>query len=613
MKQFLSNLWGKALAHKFIATLGAVIVIGGGYYLASRNTAATETHYFLGTVGKGTIVTSVSGTGQVSVLNQLDIKPQVSGNVVAINAVQGRSIRSGSVMVRLDDTQAQKAVRDAEANLKSSQLSLEKLQEAIDPSTLTQSQNDLAQAKQTVQAAQDNLTKDYDTAFNVVSNAFIDMPTIVNGLQGILNSTTVNGNSGNAYAYADMIRISVPDVDRFRDGALDSYQKALAAYTRNLNDYKNASRFSDHKTIDGLASETFDTMKLLAEAVKDTKNFLDLVSNTLTQQSGSGTTKIPAILTTHESSLQSYTGTANTDLANLLSAQSTTQSDTAAIASGNLSITQKTQSLAKLQAGADPIDIQSTQLAVEQKQNALQDARQNLSYYSIRAPFDGVVAAINVKTGDPASPGSAVATIIAPKQIANVSLNEVDVAKVQLGGKATLTFSAFPDITMTGTVTQIDTIGTVSQGVVDYNVQLTFDTQNNQIKPGMSVSAAIITATHQDVLVVTPASAVKSQGGSHYVQVLDGVTAAEASAAGNTGILSPTVPHNQTVEIGLSSDSGTEITSGLSEGDVIVTRMVTAAPNTATAPGTAAAAGGLRIPGLTGGGAFRGGAGGAGR
>jgi HlyD family secretion protein len=613
MKQFFGNLWQRALAHKIISSLLAILVVWGGYYLLTRNPAATETRYFLAAVQKGAVVTSVSGTGQVSVLNQLDIKPQVSGNVVAINAVQGRAVQSGNLIIRLDDTAAQKAVRDAEANLKSGQLALEKLQETTDPSTLTQSQNDLAQAKQTVQVAEDSLTKDYGTAFNTLSNSFIDLPNIVNGLQSVLNGSTVNGNSGNAYAYADMVRTFDPTVDQFRDGALDSYQKALAAYNQNLIDYKNASRDSDHATIDSLSTETYNTMKLLAEAVKDAKNFLDLVSNTLTIQSTNGTTKVPAILATHESSLQSYTGTVDTDLTNILNAQSATQSDAAAITSGNLAITEKTQSLAKLQSGADPIDIQSAQLAIQQKQNALLDAQQNLAYYSVRAPFDGVVAAIDVKVGDPASPGSPVATIIAPKQIANISLNEVDVAKVKMGGKATLTFSAFPDITMTGTVTQIDTLGTASQGVVDYNVQITFDTNNDQIKPGMSVTAAIITETHLDVLVVIPASAVRAQGSSRYVQVLDGVTAAQVSAAGSAGVLSATSPRNQPVEVGLSSDSAVEITSGLAEGDLFVTRMVTAAAQTA-ATQSAAAAGGLRIPGLTGGGgggAFRGAAGAA--
>ena len=60
---------------------------------------------------------------------------------------------------------------------------------------------------------------------------------------------------------------------------------------------------------------------------------------------------------------------------------------------------------------------------------------------------------------------------------------------------------------------QIDAIGTVSQGVVSYNVQITFDTQDSRIKPGMSASVNIITNTQQNVLTV-PNSAVKTKKGT---------------------------------------------------------------------------------------------------
>ena len=95
---------------------------------------------------------------------------------------------------------------------------------------------------------------------------------------------------------------------------------------------------------------------------------------------------------------------------------------------------------------------------------------------------------------------------------------------------------------------EIDTIGTVSQGVVTYNVKIGFDTQDERVKPGMSVSTDIITDVRQDVLMV-PNSAIKS---SSYV---------EALANGQ--------PVREPVEIGLSNNTMTEIISGLNEGDKI--------------------------------------------
>jgi hypothetical protein len=172
------------------------------------------------------------------------------------------------------------------------------------------------------------------------------------------------------------------------------------------------------------------------------------------------------------------------------------------------------------------------------------------------------------------------ATIITTKELAVVSLSEVDVAKISLGEKATLTFDAIPNLTIAGQVVEIDSVGTVSSGVVNYNVQISFDTTSDQgVKPGMSVNAAIITNVAQDVLEV-PSGAVKTSGGVSYVQTF--ATALPAPAAGVQGSVSITPPKKQIVEIGVTDGTSTEIISGLKEGDEVVTKTITSATTTST-------------------------------
>src|SRR5665213_1862688 len=101
------------------------------------------------------------------------------------------------------------------------------------------------------------------------------------------------------------------------------------------------------------------------------------------------------------------------------------------------------------------------------------------------------------------------------------TLNEVDAAKVNVGDKATLTFDAFPNLSLAGTVVELDPVGTVSQGVVNYNVQIGFtqpaDTSSTEmVKPGMSVTADIVTQVHQNVAAV-PNAAVHTLNGASYV------------------------------------------------------------------------------------------------
>ena len=69
-----------ARTHKVIVGLAFTVLCGGGYWAYSAyTTTAGETRFVLGTVKKGTIVASVSASGQVSASSQLDIKPKASG------------------------------------------------------------------------------------------------------------------------------------------------------------------------------------------------------------------------------------------------------------------------------------------------------------------------------------------------------------------------------------------------------------------------------------------------------------------------------------------------------------------------------------------------------
>lgn len=138
----------------------------------------------------------------------------------------------------------------------------------------------------------------------------------------------------------------------------------------------------------------------------------------------------------------------------------------------------------------------------------------------------------------------------------STSVNEIDISKIRTGQKATITLDAFPEKTFVGTVASADTIGTANSGVVTYNVYVTFVSPPSDIRPGMTASVTIQTERHDDVIKV-PSSAVQTINGESTVRVM------------KNGKMSQVV-----VETGISSDSETEIISGISEGDTVVTSTV---------------------------------------
>jgi macrolide-specific efflux system membrane fusion protein len=217
---------------------------------------------------------------------------------------------------------------------------------------------------------------------------------------------------------------------------------------------------------------------------------------------------------------------------------------------------------------------------------------------------------MTVQKGDSASASTVIATLLTHAKVAQLTLNEVDAAKVKVDQKATLSFDAVSGLTIAGKVSEVDTLGTVSQGVVNYSVKILFESEDDRVKPGMSVSASIITALKTDTVLV-PSAAVRRTGSIATVQVLNGATASDP-AASSQGVTSPVPPETRTVEVGISNDQSIEILSGLKEGDQIVTRTVD--PNTAVKASATTPAGGvgaLRVQGLGGAaGGFTGGAGG---
>jgi HlyD family secretion protein len=180
------------------------------------------------------------------------------------------------------------------------------------------------------------------------------------------------------------------------------------------------------------------------------------------------------------------------------------------------------------------LNVQSAQLSLAKSQEALTQAETAAADYTVVAPFSGTIATVPVNKYDQASSGTTIATLITDEEYADLSLNEADVASVQVGQPVTLTFDALPNVTMQGTVATIDPVGTVTQGVVTYDVRISFNEENSAIKPGMTFEATIITSSVANAVQV-PSGAVTTVGNQSYVQVATLKNASSTMAAMGAG------------------------------------------------------------------------------
>jgi HlyD family secretion protein len=540
---FIQKIKSFILNHKIWSAIILLAIVIPLYFIF-KSKVRTEVRYVTSSVEKGNIVATVSGSGQIESSDSVDLNAKATGNITYVPAHAGQTVRRGTLIASIDS-------RDARIALETAQLSLDKLIKT-DPLTLLQKEN--------------SLTKLYQDSWNSMSSFTVDMNTIVVGL-GDLHS---NGYLG----YQNKMLLSQTGKDKI-SASEKAYWDVKANLYATTQLYKSLSSSSSNEDIQNLITKSIDTANKISNAVKLTQASLDATSSFLE----TGVTPSTKVADTQKN-LTTWSTSSNSYLNNLTSSLN--------------SIKETSVSLNTTVAGPDPLDLRQAQLNVDTKRNALAD-------YSVVAPFDGIIATLTAKVGQSAS--GSIGTLIAKQKIVKISLNEVDIAKIKLGQKVTLTFDAIDGLSITGSVYAIDSVGTVSQGVVTYNVSISLDVDDARVKPGMSVSAIVMTDSAQDVIVV-PNSAIKNQNGLNYVEVFSAPLS--LALPGVQGSISPVLPTQVEVQIGLADDTSTEITSGLKVGDIIVTKTVTATTKTtASAPSILGAVGGNNRGGASGGGALR--------
>ena len=239
--------------------------------------------------------------------------------------------------------------------------------------------------------------------------------------------------------------------------------------------------------------------------------------------------------------------------------------------------------------------LRSAEFGVSQAQASLDEAQDRLSKTVIRAPMDGKITRLNVEQGETViigtmnNPGSLILTISDLSVIeVVVQVDETDVPEISLGDSAAVRIDAFPDSTFSGRVTEIgnsairppsqQTSG--QQAAIDFEVVITLDPTEANLRPDLSATADIVTETRNHALAV-PIIALT-------VREKPDSTKADSAAAGadpDPSTMSENGEANdeegvfvvragkvtfEPVKVGIAGQEYFEVLSGLSEGDTVV-------------------------------------------
>lgn len=251
---------------------------------------------------------------------------------------------------------------------------------------------------------------------------------------------------------------------------------------------------------------------------------------------------------------------------------------------------------------------ESAKAQVRRAEGFLKQAEDQLSKTIIYAPMDGTISRLPVEVGERVTGTGQfnAAEVMRVADLSNmevvVKVNENDVVNVKIGDNARINVDAFPDREFEGSVTEIAstavTSGANSQAeVTNFEVKIRVDADGEKLRPGMSALSDIETATVTDVIVVPIQSVtVRSREGDKTVDQLgkdqekakkeregDGAATAENESTQRERerenkeslrrvvfVVEDGKAKLVDVETGIADTSYMEITSGLEEGQKVV-------------------------------------------
>lgn len=228
------------------------------------------------------------------------------------------------------------------------------------------------------------------------------------------------------------------------------------------------------------------------------------------------------------------------------------------------------QVLATLGGSSAQTSLENASISLQNAQISLQNAQDALDNYTITAPISGTVIEKNFKAGDTidnnslTAAGGTLAVLYDMSTLTfEMKIDEKDINKVQVGQEVTITADAVEGVTFSGVVDTVNINGTTVSGQTNYPVTVVINDPQD-LKPGMNVSADIIVERAGTVLCV-PVDAVNRGSDKPTVQV-----AQEGALDENGNVVDPSKLETREVTLGRNDNDNIEITSGLSEGEIVV-------------------------------------------
>ena len=504
---------GKKRRWKKFAVAGVALVVaaGVGWQMLSpgQSSAAAATSYTTAEVTRMDVSSSITGSGTLEAADSYSVTTLIEGSILTADFEEGDEVEEGTILYTIDSSDASNSLEQAEISLNQAQRSYNNQLESQEDLTIT------------APVAGQVYSIDVEVGDDVTAGETVAT---------IRDSQTMS------------LEVSFP-----ADDASSFYVGQSATVTLD----------STFETLTGTISKISGTDTVLTGNV-----IVRTVTIDVSNPGGLSTEQTASAAVGTATSTASGTFTYKEE--ETVTAQVSGEVSSIRVSEGD----QVSSGQTLIVLTSDDLD-DSLQSASESLRNAeisLENQYENLDDYTITSPIKGTIVDKNYNAGETTEANQVLCTIYDLSYLTmTLSVDELDIASIEVGQSVSIVADAVEDTTYTGTVTKVSVAGTSSGSATTYPVTIRID-ETDGLLPGMSVDATIELASAEDVLAIP--SAALNRGDT----VL--VTADSPSAANGTLVESTTEDgedyYSVEVTTGVSGDDYIEIVSGLQEGDTVV-------------------------------------------
>ena len=457
MQKYLSDVKTLALKNKkktIIILSGLLAVILAIVLCINIFSDGAKTEIITGIAIRGNLSNAIEGSGTLEANDQYELLAIVKGDILADYIEEGQEVKEGDLLYEIDPTDINNTIEKAKGNVEKSKLS-------------------------------------YNQSLESVNNLTVKSPA-----SGIITNMYIkNGDSiNNGTKICDIV----------------NFEKMLLVINFNSNDAQYIKK-GDQATV-----------YLTNSFISSVGTVTNVGTGALINTEGVSVTRVEILVNNPGGIVPGDSATAiigeyacNSEGTFSYSEEETVVAKTGGdVYSLNFNAGDKVNKndvICRLDNDSVLVNEQQSRLSLKDSQLSLDNYYDQLDNYNITSPISGTVIQKNSKAGDTLDNTNSNTTMAIIADLSSlkftISIDELDITKISVGQQVNITADAMEGKVYTGFVSNVSIVGSSSNGVTSYPVEVTLDMKGiDGLIPGMNVNASIVIESKTDVLMVPVAA-----------------------------------------------------------------------------------------------------------